>query len=116
MPPLVQRHYTFVCSTKKNKIIDLTAKLSSSLRKSRLTNGVANIYASSDNCVIVTRKSRGLGEFYSRIGSAQPPVFSNNVTVPFFSGKLVLWDQRIFLFEFDAVRNRRSVHLTLVGE
>ena len=102
-----QKHYSYSIYTKRQKRVDLTPTLISTLSKSHFANGIMNITAPYPECSILIEEQRG--------GSAGRDV-GVSLTLPFFNSKLVTSTLKVVLVDQSNTSTRRKIHLTLIGE
>ena len=126
-------------TSKKQEIIDITGKLNAIIKKSKIKNGICNVFAAHATAAIIInenydpnicldmidalnklipsgiwRHDRVDGNADAHIKSA---ILGPSETIPIKNGKLELgqWQSAMFA-ELDGPRNNRKVIITIVGD
>ena len=128
----------YLNTSKRMEILDFTLEVQKLIEKSKLSNGIVNLYSKhSTSAIVVNENESGLLEDFENILSSIVPdnnsykhdIIDNNAdshlrslflgpseTIPFSDEKLTLgtW-QSIFFIELDGPR-KRTVEITVMGE
>jgi len=126
-------------SSKRTEIRDITLEVQSAIDKSKVNNGIINIFSKhSTSAIVVNENEKGLLSDFERIlkdivpndNSYQHDVIDNNAdshlrsffigssqSIPINNKKLAIgtW-QSVFFIELDGPRNSRIIELTIIGE
>jgi len=126
-------------SSKRTEIIDITSEVQSATCKSKVNNGIINIFSKhSTSAIIVNENEKGLLSDFERIlndiipcdNSYKHDMIDNNAdshlrslflgsseSIPINNKKLAIgtW-QSIFFIELDGPRNNRTIELTIIGD
>ena len=138
---LIETEFLKIQSKKENDIIDLTKKISNSIKKSEITNGIVTIFVKGSTGALTTIEFEpGLIKDFPRMLSRIAPndidyaheqmwhdgnghshvkasLIGPSLTVPFKDKELLLgtWQQIVFL-ELDTRSRTRDIILQIMGE
>lgn len=126
-------------SSKRTEIIDITLKIQAAIVKSKIKDGIINIFSKhSTSAIVVNENEEGLLSDFERILNDIIPSENNykhdmidnnadshlrsfflgsNASIPITDKELAIgtW-QSIFFIELDGPRNNRTIELTIFGE
>lgn len=126
-------------SLKRTEIIDITLKIQSSIEKSKVNNGIINIFSKhSTSAIVVNENEKGLLSDFERLlndiipndNKYEHDLIDNNAashlksfflspseSIPINDQKLAIgtW-QSIFFIELDGPRKNRTIELVIIGE
>ena len=126
-------------SSKRTEIRDITLEVQSAIDKSKVNNGIINIFSKhSTSAIVINENEKGLLSDFERIlkdivpndNSYQHDMIDNNAdshlrsffigssqSIPINNKKLAIgtW-QSVFFIELDGPRNSRIIELTIIGE
>ena len=132
----------FVVATSGKGTYEITNKVESLLRESRIGDGILNVFVQHTSCSLIVMENadptarRDLEEFFNRLVPENADYFEHETegaddmpshirtvltrtseTIPVISGKVQLgtW-QGIFVFEHRRSAHRRKVMVTIMGE
>src|SRR5947209_13874383 len=132
----------FVVATSVKGTYEITNKVESLLRESRIGDGILNVFVQHTSCSLIVMENadptarRDLEEFFNRLVPENADYFEHETegaddmpshirtvltrtseTIPVISGKVQLgtW-QGIFVFEHRRSAHRRKVMVTIMGE
>jgi secondary thiamine-phosphate synthase enzyme len=129
----------YLYSSKRVEILDITLEVERLINKSKIANGIINIYSKhSTSAIVVNENEQGLLYDFEKILTDIVPennkykhdIIDNNAdshlrslflgpseTIPFLDKKLSLgtW-QSIFFIELDGPRTKRTVEVTVIGK
>jgi len=132
----------FVVATSGKGTYEITNKVESLLRESRIGDGILNVFVQHTSCSLIVMENadptarRDLEEFFNRLVPENADYFEHETegaddmpshirtvltrtseTIPVISGKVQLgtW-QGIFVFEHRRSAHRRKVTVTIMGE
>ena len=132
----------FVVATSGKGTYEITNKVESLLRESRIGDGILNVFVQHTSCSLIVMENadptarRDLEEFFNRLVPENADYFEHETegaddmpshirtvltrtseTIPVISGKMQLgtW-QGIFVFEHRRSAHRRKVMVTIMGE
>jgi len=132
----------FVVATSGKGTYEITNKVKSLLRESRIGDGILNVFVQHTSCSLIVMENadptarRDLEEFFNRLVPENADYFEHDTegaddmpshirmvltrtgeTVPVISGQMQLgtW-QGIFVFEHRHAAHRRKITVTILGE
>ena len=132
----------FVVATSGKGTYEITNKVESLLRESRIGDGILNVFVQHTSCSLIVMENadstarRDLEEFFNRLVPENADYFEHDTegaddmpshirmvltrtgeTVPVISGQMQLgtW-QGIFVFEHRHAAHRRKIAVTIIGE
>ena len=132
----------FVVATSGKGTYEITNKIESLLRESRIGDGILNVFVQHTSCSLIVMENadptarRDLEEFFNRLVPENADYFEHDTegaddmpshirmvltrtgeTVPVISGKMQLgtW-QGMFVFEHRHAAHRRKITVTILGE
>jgi len=132
----------FVVATSGKGTYEITNKVESLLRESRIGDGILNVFVQHTSCSLIVMENadptarRDLEEFFNRLVPENADYFEHDTegaddmpshirmvltrtseTIPITNGKMQLgtW-QGVFLFEHRRASHRRKIFLTIIGE
>jgi len=132
----------FVVATSGKGTYEITNKVESLLRDSRIRDGILTIFVQHTSCSLIVMENadptarRDLEEFFDRLVPENADYFEHDTegaddmpshirmvltrtseTIPVISGRMQLgaW-QGIFLFEHRRAAHRRKISITIIGE
>ena len=132
----------FVVATSGKGTYEITNKVESLLRESRIGDGILNVFVQHTSCSLIVMENadstarRDLEEFFNRLVPENADYFEHDTegaddmpshirmvltrtgeTVPVISGKMQLgaW-QGMFVFEHRHAAHRRKITVTILGE
>ena len=132
----------FVVATSGKGTYEITNKVESLLRESRIGDGILNVFVQHTSCSLIVMENadstarRDLEEFFNRLVPENADYFEHDTegaddmpshirmvltrtgeTVPIISGKMQLgtW-QGMFVFEHRHAAHRRKITVTILGE